>query len=125
MGAAEHRLRCSPCTHGGRQHPRPQLLAAHTNHEVKAGAAMRRQGRSDLQMAALRGNALRDHLCWVWRVGEGSGDPALAEAAGLAAQVLRVLGVQTGSLGAMLCQVRADWLSQAPVRCGPEPTYRA
>lgn len=57
-------------------------------------------------MAALRSGVLRDHLCWVWRVGQDAGDPALAEAALLAAQVLRILGVQADSLGAMLCQVR-------------------
>ena len=73
---------------------------------ARSAAAARRQGRSDLLMAALRSTALRDHLCWVWRVGQDSGDPVLAEAALLAEQVLRVLGVQADSLGAMLCQVR-------------------
>ena len=58
-------------------------------------------------MAAFRSSALRDHLCWVWRVGQDSSDAALAEAALLAEQVLRVLGVQADSLDTMLCQVCA------------------
>ena len=68
---------------------------------------MRRQGRSDLLMAAFRNMMLRDHLCWVWRMGSDSADPLLAEAALLAAQVLRVLGVEHDSLDTLLCQVRA------------------
>ncbi len=64
-----------------------------------------RQGRSDLMMAALRSSVLRDHLCWLWRMGNDSGDTVLAEAALFAEQVLRVLGVEHASLDDMLCQV--------------------
>ena len=72
-----------------------------------------RQGRSDLLMAVFRGMTLRDHLCWVWRMGSDSADPVLAEAALLAAQLLRVLGVEHDSLDTMLCQVGFLPLSRA------------
>jgi hypothetical protein len=84
-------------------------------------ACARRQGRSDLLMAAFRNMTLRDHLCWIWRIGSDSADPVLAEAALLAAQVLRVLGVEHGSLDTLLCQVRAQPISKScrlfPVLC--------
>lgn len=56
-------------------------------------------------MAALWSSVLRDHLCWLWRMGNDSGDAVLAEAALFAEQVLRVLGVDHASLDDMLCQV--------------------
>lgn len=58
-------------------------------------------------MAALRNSVLRDHLCWLWRMGNDSSDEILAEGALLAEQVLRVLGVEHASLDDMLCQVSA------------------
>ena len=80
-----------------------------------------RQGRSDLLMAAFRGMTLRDHLCWVWRMGSGSADPVLAEAALLAAQLLRVLGVEHDSLDTLLCQVRVHSAAQASPGAGTRP----
>ncbi|CAL8463688.1 g3222 [Coccomyxa elongata] len=80
------------------------------------------QGRSDLMMAALRSSVLRDHLCWLWRMGNDSGNAVLAEAALFAEQVLRVLGVEHASLDDMLCQAppvlvssRAKSLTSLPV----------
>lgn len=67
-------------------------------------------------MAALKYASLQDHLCWVWRLGGDSADEALAEAALLAEQVLRVLGVEHDSLDHMLCQVCSNPL---PCDCIP------
>lgn len=58
-------------------------------------------------MAAIRNNVLRDHLCWLWRVGDESSHPVLSQAALLSEQVLRILGVEHSSLDHMLCQVSA------------------
>ena len=66
-----------------------------------------RQGRSDLLMTALKSNVLRDHLCWLWRVGDESSHPVLSQAALLSEQVLRILGVEHSSLDHLLCQVSA------------------
>ena len=66
-----------------------------------------RQGRSDLLMTALKNNVLRDHLCWLWRVGDESSHPVLSQAALLSEQVLRILGVEHSSLDHLLCQVSA------------------
>ena len=55
------------------------------------GFHARRQGRSDLMMAALKNSVLRDHLCWLWRMGNDSSDEVLAEAALLAEQVSSLL----------------------------------
>lgn len=56
-------------------------------------------------MAALKNNVLRDHLCWLWRVGDESSHPVLSQAALLSEQVLRILGVEHSSLDHLLCQV--------------------
>ena len=48
---------------------------------------------------------LRDHLCWLWRVGDESSHPVLSQAALLSEQVLRILGVEHSSLDHLLCQV--------------------
>ena len=56
-------------------------------------------------MAAIQTSVLRDHLCWLWRVGSDSTHPGLSQAALLAEQVLRILGVEHASLDHMLCQV--------------------
>ena len=56
-------------------------------------------------MAALKSTLLRDHLCWLWRMGSDSCDETLSDTALLAEQVLRVLGVEHESLDLMLCQV--------------------
>ena len=66
-----------------------------------------RQGRSDLLMTVLKNNILRDHLCWLWRVGDESSHPVLSQAALLSEQVLRILGVEHSSLDHLLCQVSA------------------
>ena len=58
-------------------------------------------------MAAIQTSVLRDHLCWLWRVGSDSTHPGLSQAALLAEQVLRILGVEHASLDHMLCQVSA------------------
>ena len=64
-------------------------------------------------MAAIRNNVLRDHLCWLWRVGSDSTHPVLSQAALLSEQVLRILGVEHSSLDHMLCQVSGiSWLVQ-------------
>jgi hypothetical protein len=73
-------------------------------------------------MAALKSTQLRDHLCWLWRMGTESCDEALAEAASVSEQVLRVLGVEHDSLDHMLCQVQAQKMTslcETPHLCVP------
>ena len=64
-------------------------------------------------MAAIQTSVLRDHLCWLWRVGSDSTHPGLSQAALLAEQVLRILGVEHASLDHMLCQVSTCLLPDA------------
>lgn len=66
-------------------------------------------------MAALKSTLLRDHLCWLWRMGSGSCDELLSAAALLSEQVLRILGVEHDSLDLMLCQVSAAEISYLAV----------